>query len=270
MQARLVRRSLARGFAHAAVPSKHAALRQANSLLAATGYYDLIWTLVSQHYPSTGTYGIVKYPTPVCQVQQLGDDCILEFDGQRKAHPAWGLHKQVHDAMGSEATVIIHNHDDVSVQFSTADRTVRPLIQESVYFYGSRMTTFAADADPGALAGSLHPDTIAVNLLNHGSMVWGRTVPEAFMRFYYLRRCMKVQMAAESAAAASLPLHEPSAAFITEMQARWENDQDPVFGGMVHEYNALLMQHGLFDPEINPTVTWDPTAVHEQFGSGYL
>ena len=77
------------------------------------------------------------------------------------------------------------------------------------------------------------------------------------MRFYYLRRSMKIQMMAESTEA-TIPLHEPSPEYVKCVQERWENDEDPTFGGLVHEYNGLLMQHGLYDESINPTIpTWE-------------
>lgn len=70
-------------------------------------------------------HGILKYsPTPIACVDD-DDSCILEFDDTDSSvdappHPAWGLNcikPFIHQAMGAAATVVIHNHDDVSVQF---------------------------------------------------------------------------------------------------------------------------------------------------------
>ena len=66
-----------------------------------------------------------------------------------------------------------------------------------------------AEADEGNRIGSaVGEDTIAVMLENHGVLVIGRDVPEAWTRLYFLERACQVQVLAHSTGRTIIPVAE--------------------------------------------------------------
>lgn len=206
-------------------------LTEANRLLASMGYTELCWTLLTQR-TNTGRYRLL--PFSKSHFHAVSTD-IVECDADDVTHPAWNVNRCIHDAIGPlQANVVLHSHDDISSIFSSAKRIIRPLLQESVYFYKDRFMIHDAQDTTLGTKLQLNPNAIAISLLNHGTACWGRSIDEAVVRFHYLQRSMKAELHAEISGKA----HMPDENFVLELQKRWENDN--VFSGMHHEYNSLI------------------------------
>ena len=216
------------------------------------GGNELCWTLLSYMYDDQ-SYAMLRFgtsPSRACE-----DDVVFVTERRGSgsgrsgssgsdtgdSHPALDVNRTIHEATG--AKVVLHSHDSVSAFFSMSDRPLRPLIQESVYFYGDRFVSHAPEDHISVLATRLRasPHAIAANLLNHGSATWGNALPETVVRFYYLRRAMAAQMHAESQHG-SVEVNEPPKALVAELQRRWESDDDRRYAGGKCEYECLLAE----------------------------
>lgn len=126
-------------------------------------------------------------------------------DAQPDADPtAWYLHAHLHQRV-PRARVVLHTH----MPYATALTCLRdfeflPLDQNACRFYGRiaydrDYAGMALDDHEGArVAGLLGDDKNVLFLGNHGVMVVGETVAEAFDELYYLERAAKLQVLALS------------------------------------------------------------------------
>lgn len=117
---------------------------------------------------------------------------------------AWYLHAHLHQRV-PRARVVLHTH----MAYATALTCLRdfeflPLDQNACRFYGRiaydrDYAGMALDDHEGArVAGLLGDDKSVLFLGNHGVMVVGETVAEAFDELYYLEKAAKLQVLALS------------------------------------------------------------------------
>jgi len=174
------------GARHAAAAAQ---LARAYKVLHATKQYDLLWGLVSLAV-GEDEFLVVRFGVPfnkvrvadIIAVNVAGD--VLSADAAVDdvvVHPAWPLLAQVHVAAGRRATCVVHSHDDDVSLFAATRQPVLPLNQDSMMFYKERCVSWATEDGPEfggstPLEAALAPATIAVNLLNHGSLVFGEHV----------------------------------------------------------------------------------------------
>ena len=115
---------------------------------------------------------------------------------------AWGLHGALH-RMCPHARVALHVHSiHATVLASLADSTLPPIDQNTATFYNR----VAVDDHFGGLAFEEEAERCCSNLSdpsktvlvmgNHGIMVIGQTVPEAFNRMYYFERACETYIKA--------------------------------------------------------------------------
>jgi ribulose-5-phosphate 4-epimerase/fuculose-1-phosphate aldolase len=233
-------------------------LARAYKVLHATKQYDLLWGLISLAV-GEDEFLVVRFGVPfnrvrvadIIAVNAAGD--VLSADasaGEVVVHPAWPLLAQVHTAAGQRATCVVHSHDDDVSLFAATRQPVLPLNQDSMMFYEQRCVSWATEDDPAfggstPLEAALAPSTIAVNLLNHGSLVFGKHLPLAMMRHYYYCRAVRLQLRAQMVSpAAAVQLSLPPADVVETLLARWEKD-DPIFREMTWEWETLLEELGL-------------------------
>lgn len=115
---------------------------------------------------------------------------------------AWGLHGSIHRAL-SHARCVMHVHSiHATVLASLADSRLPAIDQNSAMFhdrvaiddhYGGM-----AFEEEGARCAALlaDPKTIAMVMGNHGVLVIGQTVAEAFNRLYYFERAAETYIRA--------------------------------------------------------------------------
>src|SRR5690606_37491541 len=107
---------------------------------------------------------------------------------------AWGLHGSIHRAC-PHARCLMHVHSvHATVLASLADSSLPPIDQNTAMFFGRYVVDDhyggMAFGDEGARCAEMlkDPKTGTMIMGNHGVLIIGRTVAEAFNRLYYFER----------------------------------------------------------------------------------
>lgn len=115
---------------------------------------------------------------------------------------AWGLHGSIHRAC-PQARVLMHVHSiHATVLASLADSRLPPIDQNSAMFFGRYVVDDhyggMAFGDEGARCAAMLADPKVTTLImgNHGVLVVGRTVAEAFNRLYFFEKAAKIYIRA--------------------------------------------------------------------------
>jgi ribulose-5-phosphate 4-epimerase/fuculose-1-phosphate aldolase len=115
---------------------------------------------------------------------------------------AWGLHGAIHRAC-PHARCVMHVHSRAAtVLASLADSRLPAIDQNSAMFHNRHVVDdhyggMAFEAEGARCAARLSdPRTIAMVMGNHGILILGRTVAEAWHRLYYFERAADTYIAA--------------------------------------------------------------------------
>lgn len=115
---------------------------------------------------------------------------------------AWGLHGSIHRHV-PHARCLLHVHSvHATVLASLADSTLPPIDQNSAMFFRRHVVDgsfggMAFEEEGTRCAGLLSDPNIMVMVMgNHGVMVVGQTVAEAFHRLYYFERAAETYIRA--------------------------------------------------------------------------
>jgi len=115
---------------------------------------------------------------------------------------AWGLHGSIHRAC-PHARCLMHVHSvHATVLASLADSRLPPIDQNTAMFFGRYVVDDQyggmAFGDEGARCAAMlaDPKTGTMIMGNHGVLVIGRTVAEAFNRLYYFERAAETYIRA--------------------------------------------------------------------------
>ncbi|MCB1388534.1 MAG: class II aldolase/adducin family protein [Rhodobacteraceae bacterium] len=115
---------------------------------------------------------------------------------------AWGLHGSIHRAC-PQARCVMHVHSiHATVLASLADSRLPAIDQNSAMFHDRHVVDegyqgMAFESEGARCAAMLKdPRTIAMVMGNHGVLVIGRTVAEAFNRLYYFERAAETYIRA--------------------------------------------------------------------------
>jgi len=113
---------------------------------------------------------------------------------------AFCIHAPMHRLL-PQATCVLHTHMPyASALTRLEEQHVRAIGQTEVSLmnliaYDDKYTGFARDPSEGErLAAALGPDKMILFMANHGVMVVGRSVAEAYDRLYYLERACQAQL----------------------------------------------------------------------------
>ncbi len=97
-----------------------------------------------------------------------------------------------------EVGAVLHSHTRAGIAVSAMPCGLLPISQMALHFYGNlgyhdyRGNSFAGDEQDRLLANL--GDARAVVMRNHGLLVVGETIAEAFSRLYYLEQCCRIQV----------------------------------------------------------------------------
>jgi L-fuculose-phosphate aldolase len=107
---------------------------------------------------------------------------LLEGDGRRSSE--WPMHREIYDL--TDARAVVHTHSPFATAVSTVCAEI-PAIHYSILRLGgptvrvAPYTTFGS-ADLAGLAGAALADRAGALLQNHGAVVYGATLAEAYDR----------------------------------------------------------------------------------------
>ncbi len=148
----------------------------------------------------------------------------LEGDGQVELS-AQCIHAPIHRITG--ARVVLHTHQTWALALNMLDNNrLIPASQTAAFFHGriAYDDTYLGTADvieEGERLAGLVGDAHTMFMKNHGVLVVGETVAQAYHRLYMLERVCRTQILAMSAGQPLLPIPE---AIIAEVQKPAEND----------------------------------------------
>ena len=96
---------------------------------------------------------------------------------------------------------VIHAHTVPVMAISVLKEGFRFLTQDSATFFGrigyhDWEGLHNSEEEKERIATNLGPNGVALILRNHGAVVVGRSIQEAWVRYYYLDRCCRVQLEA--------------------------------------------------------------------------
>lgn len=212
-------------------------------LLAHFGWDDLIHTHASAHIPGDrGELLINQYGDLFSEVE-AGNLMVVNLDGS----PARGdqvpmntaglvIHTAIHAAR-PDVGCVIHTHSPAGVAVSCLEEGLLPLNQIALLFYGRigyhDFEGIALDkGEQERLAADLG-DNHALILRNHGLLVVGRTVAEAFSRIYHLERACRIQV---ETFATGRPTTRPDQKICERTASQYAADDD---GALALEWKAL-------------------------------
>ena len=151
----------------------------------------------------------------------LEGDGIVELSAQC-------IHAPIHRITG--ARVVLHTHQTWALALNMLENNrLVPASQTAAFFHGrvAYDDTYTGTADTleeGERLAHLIGDKPVTFMKNHGVLVVGETVAQAYKRLYLLERVCRAQILAMSTGAALAPLSEE---VIAQVQAPAANDRHP-------------------------------------------
>lgn len=195
---------------------------------------DLIYTHISARLPGPEHHFLINDYRRMFHEMRASDLVKIDMDGRIVEDRASGkvvnsagfcIHSAIHMAR-EDLTCVIHTHTAAGIAVSAQKHGLLPLSQQALRFY-DRLSYhdyegIALDlSERERLVADLGPNSAMV-LRNHGLLVCGRSIQEAFLNVYYLERACQAQVAALSGGAElSLPSLE-----VCEHTARQYHDRD--------------------------------------------
>jgi ribulose-5-phosphate 4-epimerase/fuculose-1-phosphate aldolase len=170
------------------------------------------------------------------------DGAVLSGAGEVEAS-AFCIHAPIHRLIAKHACVLHTHMPFASALARLADPRLLALGQTEIGFldivaYDEEYTGLALDPAEGErLAGVLGPDRAVLVMANHGVIVCGETVAEAYDRLYYFERACQVQLYAMWT---GRPLNEVPPDVVAHTLRQYASS--PVYGGKSaaeHHFAAL-------------------------------
>ncbi len=159
----------------------------------------------------------------------LEGNLVDDPDGAGINKAGFTIHSAIHAAR-ADAHCVLHTHSVAGVAVSCLEEGLLPLNQWAMQFHGRiayhDYEGIALDlAERERLVRDLGDKPVMI-LRNHGLLVCGRSVGEAFRRMYNLERSCKAQLAIMATGA---PVRRPAASLcehVAGQYERWDSDHD--------------------------------------------
>ena len=174
------------------------------------GWSELIYTHISaripgrEHHFLINPYGLAFDEVTASSLVKVDADGNTLGSGKHKANKAgFIIHSAIHAAR-PDAGCVWHMHTLAGMAVSAQEEGLQPAHMYSHNFW-QRLSyhEFEGPAmrldERSRLVKSLGNDNQAIILRNHGLLTVGRTIPEAFIRFWRLNRACEIQLAAQAA-----------------------------------------------------------------------
>jgi ribulose-5-phosphate 4-epimerase/fuculose-1-phosphate aldolase len=169
---------------------------------------DWIYTHISARVPGPENHFLINQYGVLFDEMRASDLVKIDLDGnivqpgaqERRINAAgFCIHSAIHMAR-HDLVCVIHTHTAAGIAVSAQRQGLLPISQHALKFYGHLAyhdyEGIALDLDERArLVRDLGPHN-AMILRNHGLLVAGRTIPEAWHTIYYLERACQAQIQA--------------------------------------------------------------------------
>jgi ribulose-5-phosphate 4-epimerase/fuculose-1-phosphate aldolase len=168
------------------------------------------------------------------------DGNVVDGEGELE-RTAFVIHRGVHQAR-ADARCVLHTHMPyaTAVALTTGGFDTR-ISQNAMYFHGHTVSLefggLADAAEEGVRIGNAIRDGISVAMMeNHGVLVIGRDVADAWHKLYFLERASRFQVLAQSTGQNLIRVSEETA---TSTAAQWEMENEQHAG---HLFAAVRRQ----------------------------
>jgi ribulose-5-phosphate 4-epimerase/fuculose-1-phosphate aldolase len=177
-------------------------------LVAHYGWSDLVFTHISaripgpEHHFLINPYGLMFDEITASSLVKVDQQCNKLIDSPYPVNPAgFVIHSAVHEARDN-AGCVMHTHTRAGVAVSAQKAGILPLSQQSTFVLASLAyhdyegVAFRDEEKP-----RLQADLGQANFLvlrNHGLLVVGKTIPDAFLSMYTFEATCQIQLGAQA------------------------------------------------------------------------
>ncbi|MBR1165060.1 class II aldolase/adducin family protein [Bradyrhizobium elkanii] len=187
-------------------------LAAAYRLIAHYRMTDLIFTHISARVPGPEHHFLINHYGTMFHEMKASDLVKIDLDGNIIPEPhqegmpprkvnvaAFCIHSAIHMAR-PDVMCVVHTHTAAGAAVSAQKRGLIPISQHALRFY-DRLSYHGYEGlaqnldERDRLVRDLGENRHMI-LRNHGLLVCGRTIPEAFIDMYYLERACQIQLAA--------------------------------------------------------------------------
>ncbi len=177
-------------------------------LVALYGWSDLVFTHISaripgpEHHFLINPYGLMFDEITASSLVKVDQHCNKLIDSPYPVNPAgFVIHSAVHEAR-EDAGCVLHTHTRAGVAVSAQKDGVLPLSQQSTFVLASiayhdyEGVAFRPAEKPRLQADLGHANFLV--LRNHGLLVVGKTIADAFLSMYTFEATCQIQIGAQS------------------------------------------------------------------------
>src|SRR3569623_149440 len=177
-------------------------------LVALYGWSDLVFTHISARVPGPehqfliNPYGLMFDEITASSLVKVDQACNKLIDSPFPVNPAgFTIHSCIHDVR-EDAGCVLHTHSRAGVAVSAQKAGVLPISQQSTFVlaslaYHDYEGVALRDDERPRLQQDLGTKNFLV-LRNHGLLVVGKTVPEAFLNMYTFENTCRIQIDAQA------------------------------------------------------------------------
>jgi ribulose-5-phosphate 4-epimerase/fuculose-1-phosphate aldolase len=177
-------------------------------LVALYGWSDLVFTHISarvpgpQHHFLINPYGLMFDEITASSLVKVDRDCNLVIDSPFPVNPAgFTIHSCVHEVR-EDAGCVLHTHSRAGVAVSAQKCGILPISQQSTFVlaslaYHDYEGVALRDDEKPRLQKDLGDRNFLV-LRNHGLLVVGKSVPDAFLNMYTFENTCRIQIDAQA------------------------------------------------------------------------
>ncbi|ABE42036.1 class II aldolase/adducin family protein [Polaromonas sp. JS666] len=182
-------------------------------LVALYGWSDLVFTHISAKLPEEvagpgahhfliNPYGLMFDEITASSLVKVDGQCNKVIDSPFPVNPAgFVIHSAVHDAR-PDAGCVLHTHTRAGVAVSAQKCGVLPISQQSTFVLASlAYHDYEGVAFRGEERPRLQADLGSANFLmlrNHGLLVVGKTIADAFLNMYIFENTCRIQLDAQA------------------------------------------------------------------------
>ena len=177
-------------------------------LVALYGWSDLVFTHISarvpgpEHHFLINPYGLMFDEITASSLVKVDQQCAKVIDSPFPVNPAgFVIHSAVHEAR-PDVQCVLHTHTRAGVAVSAQQCGILPISQQSTFvlaslaYHGYEGVAFRDEEKP-----RLQADLGQANFLvlrNHGLLVAGANIADAFLQMYTFENTCRIQLDAQA------------------------------------------------------------------------
>jgi ribulose-5-phosphate 4-epimerase/fuculose-1-phosphate aldolase len=221
-------------------------LAAAYRLAQLNSWDELIYNHISARVPGTEDHFLIN-PFGLAFEEVTASNLVkVDLDGNivgNSDHPINGAGYTIHSAIHAarhDAGCVLHLHTEAGVALSMLEEGLMPLSQTAMAYHDRiafhDYEGIAVDLEERKRLIDDLGDKSVMILRNHGTLVTGRNVGEAYIRMYLLEKACKSQLAAM---ACGVPLHRVGPG-VADRTVKMFDGAEKHFGGSSTAWAAML------------------------------